>query len=47
MTAMSRKIAMVGMMMIIGAMAFAAAYSYDEDQNKYDIMYNADDIVLE
>ena len=24
-----------------------AAYSYDEDKNKYDIMYNADDIVLE
>ena len=24
-----------------------AAYSYDEDKNKYYIMYNADDIVLE
>src|SRR5574344_937644 len=24
-----------------------AAYSYDEDPNKYDIMYDADDIVLE
>jgi hypothetical protein len=24
-----------------------AAYSYDEDPNRYDIMYNADDIALE